>query len=77
MLPIETKESSVDKVEDVSHRYDRYTGNLRDLDKYIAERKKEFDQMKGFSVIRRVKRSEVIDGTHVRMREIASGKGNC
>ena len=48
MLPIETKESSVNKVEDVSHQCDRHTGKFRDLDKYTAERKKEFDQMKGF-----------------------------
>ena len=29
-----------------------------------------------FSVTRRVKRSEVIEGTHVRMRAIASEKGD-
>ena len=66
----------MDEVEDVSRRCDQHTGKLRNQDKYIAERKKGFDQMKGFSVTRRVKRSEVTDGTHVRMRAMASEKGD-
>ena len=67
--PIETiKEPFGNKVKDVSHQYDRYAGKLRDQDKYIEG---EFDQMKGFSAIRRVKRSEVIDSDHVRMKEMS------
>ena len=77
MLPVEAiNESSVNTTEDVSHRYCHYTGNLRDQDMYIAEQEKEFVRMKGFSVIRRVKRCEVTDGTHVRMRAIASEEGD-
>ena len=61
---------SVNTLEDVSHHDEQYTGTLRDQDKYIASRKKEFDQMEDFSVILRRKKSEVTDGTHVRMKEI-------
>ena len=47
-----------------------FPGKLLDRDKYIAERKKELEQVEAYCVIRRVKKSEAIDGTHVRMREI-------
>ena len=63
-------------IDDVSHWYDHYTGKLRNRDEYMARRKKECDQMEAFSVIRRVKKSEAIDGTHVRMKEIASENGD-
>ena len=69
------KKSSVNTFDDVTHRYEHYTGKLRDRDKTIARGKKEFDQMEAFSVIRRVKRSQAIDGTHVRMKE--RGKLRC
>ena len=47
---------------------------LLGLDKYIAGRKKEHDQIEAFGVIRRVKKSEATDGNHVRMKVIASEK---
>ena len=51
-------------------------GKLRNRDECIARRKKEFDQMEAFSVIHRVQKSEAIDGTHVRMKDIASENGD-
>ena len=47
-------------------RYDHYTEKLQDPYKYIAKRKR----VEAFSVIRGVVKSEAIDGTHVRMKEI-------
>ena len=61
-------EFSVDTIDDDSHQYDHYTGKLLDRDKYIAEREKELDQVEAYCVIRRVKKSEAIDVTHVRMK---------
>ena len=72
MLAIEVAkdEFSVDTIDDDSRLYDHYTKKLLDRHKYIAERKKELDQVEAYCVIRRVKKSETIDGTHVRMKEI-------
>ena len=67
---------SVDTIDDDSRRYDYYTVKLLDRDMYIAGRKKELDQMAAFGVIQRVKKSEATDGTHVRMKVIASEKGD-
>ena len=55
MLPIEATKSSVNTIADVS---EHYTGKLCDRDKCVA---------KHFSVIRRGKKSEAVDGTHVRL----------
>ena len=63
-------EFSVDTIEDDSRQYDHYTRKLLDRHKYIAERKKELDQVEAYCVIRRVKKSEATHGTHVRMKEI-------
>ena len=46
--------------------YDHYTEKLQDRDKCIAKRKK----VEAFSVIRRVVKSEALEGTHVRVKEI-------
>ena len=67
----------MDTIDDDCRRYDYFSGTLRDRDKYIiAGRKKELDQMESFGVIRFVKKSEAIDGSHVRMKVIASEKGD-
>ena len=66
MLRIEAMKSSVNTVAGVSYQYEHYTGNLWDRDKCVA---------KHFSVIRRVKKSEAIDRTHVRTAAIPSEKG--
>ena len=78
MLAIEVakNEFSVDTIDDDSRRCDYSSGKLLDRDKHIAGRKKEVDQKESFGVIRRVKKSEAIDGTHVRMKVIASVKGD-
>ena len=79
MLAVEVAkdEFSVDTIDDDCRRYDYYTGTLLDRDKYIiAGRKKELDQMEAFGVIRLVKKSEATDGSHVRMKVIASEKGD-
>ena len=72
MLAIEVAkdEFSVDTIDDDSRQYENGTGMLLDRDKYIAERKKELDQVEAHCVVRRVKKSEAIDRTHVRMKEI-------
>ena len=72
MLAIEVAkdEFTLDTIDDDSRQYDHYTGKLLDRDNYIAERKKELDQVEFHCVIRRVKKSEAIDATHVRMKEI-------
>ena len=72
MLAIEVAkdEFSVDTIDHDSRQYDHYTGKLLDRDKYIAERKKDLDQVEAYCVIRRVKKSEATDGAHVRMKEI-------
>ena len=46
------------------------------LTKYITGRRKELDQLESFRVIRRVKKSEATDGTHVRMKITAHNKGD-
>ena len=78
MLAIEVAkdEFSVDTIDDDRRRYDYSSGKLLDRDKYIAGGKKELNQMEAFGVIRRVKKSEATDGTHVRMKVIASEKGD-
>ena len=48
-------------IADVNYQYEHYTGKLRDRDKCVA---------KHFSVIRRGKKCEATDGTHVRMAAI-------
>ena len=65
-------EFSVDTIDDDSRQFDHYTGKLLDRDKYITEREKELDQVEAYCVIRRVKKSEAIDGTHVRVKEMVS-----
>ena len=42
----------------------------------MRDEKKELDQVESFGVIRRVKKSEATDGTHVRMKIIAHNKGD-
>ena len=66
----------MDTIDDDSGRYDYCTGKLLDRDKYNAGRTKELDQMEAFGVILRVEKSETIDNTHVRMKVIASEKGD-
>ena len=66
----------MDTIDDDSGRYVYCTGKLLDRDKYNAGPTKELDQMEAFSVIRRVNKSEAIDNTHVRMKVIASEKGD-
>ena len=68
-------DSSVNVIHEDSRRYDYYTGQLLDRDKYTVGRKKEHDQLESSGVIRRVKKSEATDGTHVRMKIIAHNKG--
>ena len=53
-----------------------FSGKLPDRDKYISGRKKELDQLESLGVIRRVKKSDATDGTHVRMKVIAHNKGD-
>ena len=67
MLPIEAMKYSVNTIADVSYQYEHYTRKLWDRDKCVA---------KHFSVIRRVKKSEAIDGIHVRMAAIPSENGD-
>ena len=69
-MEVAKDEFSVDTIDHDSRQYDHYTGKLLDRDKYIAERKKDLDQVVAYCVIRRVKKSEATDGTHVRMKEI-------
>ena len=71
-IEITKVEFSVDIIDDDCHQYVYFTRKLLDRDKYIAVRKKELDQMEAFGVVRRVKKSEGNDGTHVRMKVIAS-----
>ena len=72
MLAIEVAkdEFSVDTIDDDSRQYDHFSRKLLDRDNHIAERKKELDQVEAHCVVRRVKKSETMDGTHVRMKEI-------
>ena len=58
---------SANTIADVGYQYEHYTGKLRDRDKCVA---------KHFSVIRRGKNSEAVDGTHVRLAVIPSEKGD-
>ena len=76
MSAIETTndDSAAETIDEDSRWYDHYTGELLDRTKYITEREKELDQLESFGVIRRVKKSEATDGTHVRMKIIAHNK---
>ena len=78
MLAIEVAkdECSLDTIDVDSRSCDYYTGKLLDGDKYIAGRKEELDQLEAFGVIRHVQKSEATDGTHVRIKVIASKKGD-
>ena len=67
MLPIEEMKSSVNKIADVRYLNEHCTGKLWDRDKCVA---------KHFSVIRRGKKSEAVDGTHVRLAAIRSEIGD-
>ena len=67
MLPVEAMKYSSNTTADVSHQYEQYTGKLWDRDKYAT---------KNFSAIRREKKSEAIEDTHVRVAAIAAGKGD-
>ena len=81
MSAIETTkdDSAAETIDEDSRQYDYYTGEFLDRDKCIAGRKKErknFDQLESFGVIRRVKKSEATDRTHVRMKIIAHHKSD-
>ena len=73
MSAIETTndDSAADTIDEDSRRYDFFSRELLDRDKYIPGRKKKLDQLKSFGVIRRVKKGEATDGTHVRKKIIA------
>ena len=66
------EDSAAETIDEDSRRYDYYTGELLDRAKNITGRKKEFDQLESFGVIRR----EATDGIHVRMKIIAHNKGD-
>ena len=51
-------------------RYDHYTEKLQDRDKCMAKRKR----VEAFIVIRRVVKSEAMEGTHERMKEIGKSR---
>ena len=51
-------------------RYDHCTEKLQERDTCIAKRKR----VEAFSVIRRVVKSEAMEGTHVRMKEIGKSR---
>ena len=65
MLPVEATKYSANTIADVSYQYEYCTGKLWDRNKCVA---------KHVSVIRRVKKSEAIDGTHGRMAANPSEK---
>ena len=67
MFPVEAMKYSANTIADVGYKDEHYTEKLWDRDKCVA---------KHFSVIRRVKKSEAIDGTHVRMAAIPPEKGD-
>ena len=78
MLPIEAlKKSSVHAMDEISHWYHHHTRKSPNRDKCSARRKKECGQMEAFSVLRRVKKTEAIDGTHVRMKEPGNLRYEC
>ena len=58
---------STNTTADSSHQYENHTGKLWVRDKFIA---------KHVSLIRRVKKTEAIDGTHGRMAAVPSEEGN-
>ena len=66
MLPIEAMKYSVNMIADVSHQYEHYARKLWDRNKHVA---------KYFNTIRRGKKSETIEGTHMRMAAIPSELG--
>ena len=66
-MPIEAMKFSVNRIADVSHQYEHHARMLWALNKYIA---------KHVSGIRRAKKSETIDGTHVRVAAIPSENGD-
>ena len=59
-----------------SRQYDYCTGQLLERDKNIAGRKKKLHQLESFGVIRRVKKSEATDGTHLRVKITVHNKGD-
>ena len=67
MLPVEATKYSANTIADVGYQYEHHTGMLWDRDKCVA---------KHFSVIRRRKNSDAVDGTHVRMAAIPSEEGD-
>ena len=67
MLPIEAMKYSANTIAHFSYQHDHYTGKLWDRNKCVA---------KHYSVIRRGKKSEAIDGMHVRMAAIPSENGD-
>ena len=67
MLPVKAMKYSANTIADVGYPYEHYTGKLWDRNKCVA---------KHFSVIRRGKKCEAVDGTHVRMAAITSEKGH-
>ena len=56
----------VNTIADVSHQYEHYAGKLRDRNQCVA---------KHFSKIRRWKKNEAIEGTHMRVAAIPSEFG--
>ena len=67
LLPIEAMKYSANTIAEVSYQCEHYTGKLWDRDKCVA---------KHFSVSRRGKKSETIEGTHVRLAASPSEKGD-
>ena len=68
MLPVEAMKYSANAIADVNYQHEHCTGKLRDRNKCVP---------KHVSVIRRVKKSEAIDGNHGRMTGIPSENVPC
>ena len=67
ILPVEAMKYSANTSADVGYQHEHFTEKLWDRNKCVA---------KHFNVIRRVKKSEAVDGTHVRLAAIPSEKGD-
>ena len=67
VLPVEAMKYSANTIAVVGYQFEHNTGKLGDRDKCVA---------KHFSGIRRRKKSEAVDGTHVRLAAIPSEKGD-
>ena len=69
------EDPAAETIDEDSRQYDYYTGKLLDRTKYMG-RKKELDQLESLGVIRRVKKSEANDSTHVRIKIITHYQGD-